>query len=186
MIRTDNWPILATMVLLVLPFLLAPKTGVSELYVHTWQGAWRGNTARVGVGGRIWATPYSGSELANMSRLQRVWHIGRGKLPTDSIRVTGDALDQFVQVRGIGPFRLAWKRAGGQYFSKGPGSIDLTTGVRSADFGDRLRYAAMFTGSYTMDGLLVGSIGGSIYAYANGGWGTVFDAFLGNPEPVGN
>jgi hypothetical protein len=44
----------------------------------------------------------------------------------------------------------------------------------------------MSTGSYTMDGLLVGSVGGSIYAYANGGWGSVFDAFLGNPEQVGD
>ena len=160
--------------------------GVSELYVHTWQVAWRGNTASAGMGGRIWATPYSGAELANMSRFQRLWHIGRGKLPNDSICVTGDALDEFVRVRGIGPFRLAWKRAGGQYFSKGPGSIDLTTGVRTADLGARLRYAAMSTGSYTMDGLLVGSIGGSIYAYANGGWGSVFDTFFGNSEPVGD
>jgi hypothetical protein len=113
-------------------------------------------------------------------------HIGRGKLPTDSVRVTGDALDEFVRVRGIGPFRLAWKRAGGQYFSKGPGCIDLTTGVRTADLGARLRYAAMSTGSYTMDGLLVGSIGGSIYAYTNGGWGSVFDTFFGNSDPVGD
>lgn len=100
--------------------------------------------------------------------------------------MTGDALDEFVRVRGIGPFRLGWKRAGGQYFSRGPGSIDLTTGVRTADLGARLRYTAMFTGSYTMDGLLVGSIGGNIHAYANGGWGSVFDAFLGNPQPAGN
>ena len=138
------------------------------------------------MGGRVWATPYSASELANMSWLQRVWHIGRGDLPTDSVRVTGEALNEFVRVRGIGPFRLAWKRSGGQYFSKGPGSIDLTTGIREADLGARLRYVAMSTGSYTMDGLLVFSIGGSIYGYLKGGWGSVFDVLLGNPERVGD
>lgn len=167
------------------PYATGPKEGVGELYVHTWQGAWRGNAVGAGAGGRIWATPYSASELANMSRLQRVWHIGRAKLPTDSVRVTGDALGEFTPVRGIGPFRLGWKRASGQYFTKGPGSIDLKTGVRTADIGARLRFAGMSTGSYTMDGLLVGALGGSIYAYANGGWGTVFDAFIGNPKPVG-
>lgn len=103
-----------------------------------------------------------------------------------STQLTGEALNEFVRIRGIGPFRLAWKRAGGQYFSKGPGSIDLTTDIRTADLGDRIRYAAMSTGSYTMDGLLVGSAGGSIYAYSHGGLGSVFDALIGNPEPMGD
>ncbi len=159
---------------------------VSELYIHTWQGAWRGDVASAGMGGRIWATPYSKAELARMSWFQRIWHVGRAGLPTDSARVTGDALDEFIRVRGIGPFRLAWKRAGGQYFSKGPGSINLTTGVRTADLGARLRYVAMSTGSYTMDGLLVGAAAGSVYAYANGGWGSVCDVFFGNSGVVGD
>ncbi len=152
------------------------------LYIHTWKGAWRGNTARAGVGGRIWATPYSKTQLAQMSPLRRIWHVGRAKLPTDSTVVAGNALKEFTRVRGIGPFRLLWKRGGGQYFTRGPGSLNLSTGVRTTDLVASIRYATMSTLSYAMDGGLVVAAAGSTYAHANGGWGSVFDAFLGNQQ----
>ncbi|WP_158261261.1 MULTISPECIES: RHS repeat-associated core domain-containing protein [Pirellulaceae] len=154
----------------------------SKLYIHTWKGPWRGDVAEAGLGGRLWATPYSEAELKAMWAIRRIWHVGRAELPTGTAEVTGSALDEFVRVRGIGLFRLGWKRAGGQYFSRGPGDINLQTGIRTSNFGATLRYLTMSIGSYTMDASLDAAIVFSIYAFANGGYKRTIDQLYGIPR----
>lgn len=67
--------------------------------------------------GRVYATPFENID----DPLSRAWHTGVTQKPTGTVKLTGEAAEQFQRHPEEGWYSGLWKRKGGQYVTKKPG-----------------------------------------------------------------
>lgn len=104
-----------------------------RLYTYRSTRRFKGHVFKPGEDqGRLWVThhgPEGGwwQKPGLQYNLLRALRTGRWEPFKGVKEITGPAAQQFTKVRAIGPFR-GWKRAGGQYYTTQPGSLNLKTG----------------------------------------------------------
>jgi RHS repeat-associated protein len=113
-----------------------------------------------GGGGRYWMTRHaSPSSWATDSGIKnwllRLFRTGSSPKATGVMKVSGPALKEFRPPPAYGPIGI-WKRVGGQYVSRQPGSLDMTTGLYSPagpTMLELMRNSANMSVTYVLDPL---------------------------------
>jgi hypothetical protein len=114
-----------------------------KLWVYTRKPV--GDVLEGGAAGRAWATHHGpgkgwATEPGFWNAVRRAWRTGRAGRYQYVKEIPETAAGQFTRVKGIGLFR-GWKYAGGQYFTKKPGDLNLVTGrITGTTFKQSVKY----------------------------------------------